>query len=83
LSRTTTLAIISRGNTSFDVLGVLAIGGTAAVFVGISLFLTSGKNKLKAKAMTASLRMENANVIQGYSMAYTYYPSLSVKINLL
>ena len=76
-----TLASISGGNTSFDALGTLAIGGTIAVLGCIPLFLAAGKNKRKAKAMTASIRMEKTNVIRGYSKAQNYYPAFSVKIN--
>ena len=45
----TTLAIISKGNTSFDVLGTLAVAGTLSTLGSIPVFIASGRNKRKAK----------------------------------
>jgi hypothetical protein len=60
----TTLIIISKGNTSFDVLPILAIGGTLAVLGSIPLFVASGRNKRKAKTASAYLRIKEAKYFQ-------------------
>ena len=78
----TMFAIAAPGNVSLGANAALVIGGAAAILASIPFFIGGAKNKRKASAMTASLRMENADVFRGYSMTHTYYPALSVKINL-
>lgn len=66
----------------YTVEAILLAGGAAAMLSSIPLFIASGKNKRKAKAMSTSIKMEKASVIQGYNMTKINYPVLSLKINL-
>lgn len=70
---------IGQKTTFHAVPGIL---GAAMMISSIPLFIAFGKNKRKSNAMSASIKMENVNVIQGYSMVHTSYPVLSLKICL-
>ena len=61
---------------------ILLIGGTAVMLSSIPLFIASGKNKRKARTISASLIMDDASIVQGYSMVHISYPALALKINL-
>jgi hypothetical protein len=76
----TTLAIISKGNTSFDVLGTLAVAGTLSTLGSIPLFLASAKNKRKAQAASVYFKLEKQDIRQ--LSGITTYPSVAIKFNL-
>ncbi len=76
----TTLAIISKGNTSFDVLGILAVAGTLSTLGSIPLFLASARNKRKAQAASVYFKLEKQDVRQ--LSGITTYPSVAIKFNL-
>ena len=74
-----------REESSFDDAATGAILGGIGVLsmIGsIPVFLASGKNKRRANAMSASIGMENADIIQGYTTAHASYPAISIKISL-
>jgi len=60
----TTLAIISKGNTSFDVAGTLAVAGILSTLGSIPLFLASARNKRKAQAASVYFKLEKQDVRQ-------------------
>jgi len=61
---------------------ILLVTGTAAMLGSIPLFIASKKNKRKAIAMTANIKMENVRMIQYQSFVQTSYPSIALKIKL-
>jgi len=77
----TTLAIISKGNTSFDVLGILAVAGTLSTLGSIPLFIASGRNKRKAKMASVYLRIERAEIFPITIKSLTY-PGIGLQIKL-
>jgi hypothetical protein len=60
----------------------LALTGITAMLVSIPFFIASGKNKRKAQALTASIKTDDASIIQGYGFTRINYPALSIKIAL-
>jgi hypothetical protein len=58
-----------------------AIGG-ACVATGVVFFIASGKNKKKAKEVSAFVNMERAPVLQAAVTRNQSFPVLGVKINL-
>ena len=76
----TCIAIAAPGETSFDLLPVLVIGGAGCIITSIPLFLASARNKRKANALTAGIRMETQPVIQNGGMARAPYPAVSVNL---
>jgi hypothetical protein len=78
----TALAIASKGNVDFDILPVLVIGGGIAVLTSIPLFIGAAKNKRKARNASAFLKIQSLEAIQHTFVAGTYYPAVSLKINL-
>ncbi len=77
----TTLALLSKGDTDFDILPALAIGGIAATVVSIPLFISSGKNK--RKAMSLSVKNEKAFILRNGSFTQKSFPALSVRLSLV
>jgi hypothetical protein len=78
----TCIAIAAPGETSFDLLPVLVIGGAASVITSIPLFLAAGKNKRKANAMSAGIRIETQPVMQNGTTVRTPYPAVSIRLAL-
>jgi hypothetical protein len=78
----TTLIIISAGDTEFDAVGPLFIGGTAAVLGSIPLFIAAGRNKRKANKMTGSIGLQQAPAIELAGIRYRSYPVLSLQFAL-
>jgi len=76
----TTLAIISKGNTSFDGARPLAVAGTLSTLGSIPLFLASARNKRNAKAASVYFKLEKQDVQQ--LSGITPYPSVAIKFNL-
>jgi len=77
--------LLINNQASLDNAGTTAIVagiGVLSMIGSIPLFIASGRNKRKAMAMSASLKLENTSAIQGYKMVHTSYPALSVKIKL-
>ena len=63
--------------------GVILGGiGVLSMLGSIPVFLASGKNKRRANAMSASIKMEKADVILGNGRVHSTYPSLAIKISL-
>jgi len=58
------------------------IAGGLAALASIPFFITSGKNKRRANAISASLKTDNASIVSGYSLTRINYPALSIKIAL-
>lgn len=77
----TTIALISKGNTSFEVLPVLAIGGIFCVLGSIPLFIASGRNKRKALEASAYLKMEKIPKLQQTGINFHPYPAILVRFN--
>ena len=75
-------AIAAPGNIGFDILPVIVIGGGVAILTSIPLFIGAAKNKRKARNASAFLKVESLQAIQHTFIARTYYPALSLKINL-
>jgi len=77
----TLIAIAAPGNVSFDILPVLAIGGSAAIIGSIPLFIAAGKNKRRAMAMTVNFNIQQtpANLYAG--LLKHSLPGISVKLN--
>ena len=65
-----------------DIIGGLAVSGTLSMLGSIPFFLSSGKNKRRANAVSASFKNENASLIRNYSIRRINYPALSLKIAL-
>ncbi len=61
---------------------VLFYSGLAAMAGSIPLFIASSKNKKRAKAVSASFKMENQSTIHQSAFVRTSFPSLSLKLNL-
>jgi hypothetical protein len=76
----TTLAILSKGETDFDVLPVLAIGGLAATVISVPLFISAGKNK--RKAISLSVKKEKTFLLRNGGFTQRSFPALSVKFNV-
>ena len=77
--------LLINNQASLDNAGTTAIVagiGVLSMIGSIPLFIASGRNKRKAMAMSASLKLENTSAIQGYKMVHASYPALSVKIKL-
>ena len=62
--------------------GALFYSGLAAMAGSIPLFIASSKNKKKAKAVSASFKMETRSTIHQSALVKTSFPSLSLKLNL-
>ena len=72
-------------NSSFDDAGtgvILGGIGVLSMLGSIPVFLASGKNKRRANAMSASIKMEKTEVIPGNGWVHGAYPSLAIKISL-
>ena len=78
----TTLAIISKGNTSLNSVGALLVVGSVLTLGSIPLFIASAKNKRKAMNASAYFKMEEAQQLQGSSFTTKPVPSLTLKISL-
>jgi hypothetical protein len=76
----TTLALISKGNTSFDVLPFLAILGAGATSASLPFFVASGRNKRRARHASASLKFEETQFTQGTGICFRAIPAASIKI---
>lgn len=61
----------------------IQITGALLILPAIPLFIISGRNKRKANQVTTSFQFEKIQTIQQKGLSYrSYYPALSVKINL-
>lgn len=58
------------------------IAGGIAELSSIPLFIASGKNKKKAKTVSAFINMEKASVLQQTAVRNQSFPSLGLKISL-
>jgi hypothetical protein len=76
----TTLALLSKGETDFDILPVLAIGGITATVVSIPLLISAHINK--RKAVSLSVKEEKAFILHHGSFAQKSFPSISVRLDL-
>jgi hypothetical protein len=61
---------------------VIATLGVLAAVGSIPLFIASGKNKKKARAISTGFKMENALSIQRASLVSGSYPALSLRLSL-
>lgn len=77
----TTIVLISKGNTSLDVLPILAVLGAAATAVSLPLFIASGRNKRKAMNASAFLKFEQAQFVHGTGICFHNFPALSIKLH--
>jgi hypothetical protein len=78
----TTLALVSNGKTSFDILPVLVIGGGLFVLGSIPLFIASGRNKRKAMNATTLFKMETIPTLPQTRISFHSYPAISVRFDL-
>jgi hypothetical protein len=79
----TTIALISKGNTSLDVLPFLAILGAGATSGSLPFFVASARNKRKARNASASLKFEEmrfARATSATAICYEVFPAASIKI---
>jgi hypothetical protein len=76
----TTLALLSKGETDFDILPVLAIGGITATVVSIPLLISAHINK--RKAVSLSVKEEKAFILHHGSFVQKSFPSISVRLDL-
>ena len=60
----------------------LFYSGLATMAGSIPLFIASSKNKKRARAVSASFKMENRSTIHQSALVRTSFPSLSLKLNL-
>lgn len=74
--------IAAPGNVSLDVLGPLVVVGAVATLASIPLFISSAKNKRKARAATVLFKMEKTTQLQNSSFSTLSVPSLSLKFSL-
>lgn len=65
-----------------DIIGGLAVFGTLSMLVSIPFFLSAGKNKRRANAVSASFKTENTSVARGCNLVRIKYPVLSLKLDL-
>ena len=72
------IAIAAPGNVSFDILPVLVIGGGAAIIGSIPLFIASGKNKRRARALTGNFNIQQTKYA---GLSKCIFPGISVKLN--
>lgn len=54
----------------------------ACLGAGITYFIVAGKNKRKAKALSAYIKMESATALHSAGFSRRSYPSVAVKIRL-
>ena len=78
----TTLALVSNGKTSFNILPVLVIGGGLFVLGSIPLFIASGRNKRKAMNATTLFKMETIPTLHQTGINFHSYPAISVRFDL-
>ncbi len=78
----TTLAIISNGRTSFDILPMLAIGGTVSTLASIPLLIASSRNKRKAINAAAFFDIQKTESSWYAGNGFNAYPALNFKISL-
>ncbi len=60
---------------------ILFFSGLAAAATSIPLFIASDKNRKKANAVSASLKMEKSLLVHQQSFVKARYPALSLTIN--
>jgi hypothetical protein len=65
-----------------DIIGGLAVSATLSMLGSIPFFLSSGKNKRRANAISASFKTEDASISRGYNLVRIKYPALSLKLDL-
>jgi hypothetical protein len=78
----TAIAIAAPGNVSFDLLPVLAIGGSAAILGSIPLFIAARRNKKRGLAMTADIQIQQTQMIYYGGISTQLMPGLSLKVSL-
>ena len=61
---------------------LLIIAGGLSVIGGVFFLTASGNNKREANVMTASIKMEKGLPYVQRGMGATYYPALSLKLNI-
>ena len=76
------IAIAAFADVSFDILPVLAVGGSLSTLGSIPLFIASARNKRKALKASASFKTETSSVIRHAGFARSSYPAFSIKICL-
>jgi protein-S-isoprenylcysteine O-methyltransferase Ste14 len=75
-------ALAAPGNVDFDVLGTLVVIGAAATITSIPLFISAGKNKRRAMALTVGINMDQSTEASKYGISMVRYPALSLHLNL-
>jgi hypothetical protein len=78
----TCLAIGAPGNVSFETLGALVFVGGASALGSIPLLIAAGRNKRKAKRMSAGINLQKSLLIQANSFAFHYYPAVKLTFRL-
>jgi len=74
------ISIAAPGDVSLDIVPVLAVGGGVAIIGSIPLFIAAGKNKRRAKTMTANLNIQQTPVIRYTGLSKRPHPGISVKL---
>ena len=74
------IAAVAPGNTDFGTAGIAGVGGTLAILGSIPLFIASGRNKRKARRMSAGTGIiRSLYSIQGANTK-NYVPALTLKL---
>ena len=73
---------VSASNWESSAGDVLLVIGGASMIGSIPFFIASGKNKKKARSMSAGLKMETAPSIQRASVINRSYPAVAVNLRL-
>ena len=61
---------------------VIGTVGLLSCAASIPVFIASGKNKKRARAISTAFKLEKASVIQGPAFVKKSYPALSLRIGL-
>ncbi len=78
----TTLLLLSKGNTDLGSIGVLVVVGGLATLASIPLFISSAKNKRRAKNAAASFKFERIPTLEQSGISFHSVPAISLKISL-
>lgn len=70
-----------EGESTSSAGGIMFVTGIAAMAGSIPLFIASGKNRRKAAA-AVSFKMENATIMQQWTVAVRHYPAVSLRFRL-
>jgi len=74
--------LLSLGTNANPTGAIIATVGALAAVGSIPLFIASGKNKNRARAVSTGFKMENIRAIQRTSIVNRSYPAVAIEISL-